>query len=294
MIELVRALAVLAEPPDARRARLGKILGLDGDIDPAAYTDVFALQLYPYASVYVGSDGMLGGDAADRVAGFWRALHQTPPPEPDHLAALLGMYASLAEQEAAEADPARCLMWRVSRKALLWEHLASWLFLYLDKLAEIGPPSYRSWGTLLAETLASEIGAVGPPDTLPLHLRRAPPLPDPRRDGAAAFVGGLLAPVRSGMVLTRADLARAARDLGLGLRIGERRFILETLLAQDATAMLAWVEAQARTWRSRHQARSGILGDVATFWSGRAGEAAALLAQLTPAEERGLSERGPG
>ena len=283
MIELIRALAVLAEPPGTEQTRLGQVLGLEGALDAAAYTDVFTLQLYPYASVYVGADGMLGGDGADRVAGFWRALHRTPPAEPEHLAVLLGLYASRAEREAAETDSARRLMWRVGRKALLWEHLASWLFPYLDKLCEIGPPFYRSWASLMAETLAAEIGVVGPPDMLPLHLRLAPPLPDPRRDGAAAFVGSLLAPVRSGVFLTRADLARAARGLGLGLRMGERRFILETLLAQDAAAMLAWLAAEARAAVVGHRLHEPVTGPVALFWAGRAEAAAALLGQLAPA-----------
>lgn len=283
MIELVRALAVLAEPPGPEQARVAKILGVDGVIDAAAYTEVFTLQLYPYAAVYVGAEGMLGGDAADRIAGFWSALRRTPPAEPDHLAALLGLYASLAAQEGGEAEPARRLMWRVARKALLWEHLACWVFPYLDKLREIGPPGYRSWGALLGETLVSEIEAVGPPDTLPLHLRLAPPLPDPRREGAGAFVGGLLAPVRSGIVLTRADLARAARDLGLGLRMGERRFILETLLAQDADPMLVWLAAEARVASAQHHLRAQVTGAVAGFWSKRAAAAAALLRELVPA-----------
>jgi hypothetical protein len=283
VIELVRALAVLAEPPGAEQARLVKVVGLDGVIDAAAYTEVFTMQLYPYASVYVGSAGMLGGDAADRIAGFWSALHRTPPAEPDHLAALLGLYASLAEHEAGDADPARRLMWRVGRKALLWEHLASWLFPYLDRLRDIGPPGYRSWGRLLGETLVAEIETVGPPDMLPLHLRLALPLPDPRRDGAGAFVGGLLAPVRSGVVLTRADLARAAHDLGLGLRMGERRFILESLLAQDAAALLAWLAAEARDAGARHRRHAHVVGPVAQFWSRRAESAAALLGELAPA-----------
>ncbi len=283
MIELVRALAVLAEPPGPEQARVAEVLGLDGGIDNAAYTEVFALQLYPYASVYAGAEGMLGGEAADRVAGFWRALRRTPPPEPDHLAALLGLYASLAEREAGEDDPARRLMWRVGRKGLLWEHLASWLFPYLDKMAEIGPPCYRSWAALLGETLVAEIGAVGPPETLPLHLRLAPPLPDPRRDGAAAFVAGLLAPVRSGIVLARADLARAAHDLGLGLRMGERRFVLETLLTQDAAAMLAWLATEANSAAGRHRRHAHVTGSVAQFWARRAEEAAALLGELAPA-----------
>jgi hypothetical protein len=281
--ELIRALAVLSEPPGPEQTRLGEVLGLDGVPGPAEYTEVFALQLYPYASVYLGAEGMLGGDARDRVAGFWRALHQAPPSEPDHLAALLGLYAALADHEIAELDPPRRLMWRLSRNALLWEHLASWLFPYLDKLREIAPPFYRSWAALLAHTLAAEIERAGPAETLPLHLRLAPACPDPRRDGAEVFVRGLLAPVRSGLVLTRADLARAARDLGLGFRLGERRFILTALLSQETHGMLAWLSTEARSWVSRHEAHEPVAGEVAKFWAGRAAAAAILLESARPA-----------
>jgi hypothetical protein len=281
--ELIRALAVLTEPPGPEQTRLGEVLGLDGGPDPAEYTEVFVLQLYPYASVYLGAEGMLGGDARDRVAGFWRALRRIPPPDPDHLAALLGLYAALAEHEIAEPEPPRRLMWRVSRKALLWEHLASWLFPFLDKLGEIAPPFYRSWAALLARTLAAEIEWAGPADGVPLHLRLAPALPDPRGDGAEAFVRGLLAPVRSGIVLTRADLARAARDLGLGFRLGERRFILTALLSQETPGMLAWLQAEAQSWATRHGTRETIAGEVAKFWAGRAAATAILLESVRPA-----------
>ncbi len=284
MTELFRALGVLAEPPGSEQARLGEVLDLAGAPDATAYTEVFALQLYPYASVYVGAEGMMGGDARDRVAGFWRALRRVPPPEPDHLTVLLGLYAALAGHEDAERDPARRLLCRQSLKALMWEHLASWLFPYLDKLGEIAPPFYRSWGALLGEAIASEIEYLGPPDALPLHLRRAPPLPDPRRDGADAFVQGLLSPVRSGVVLTRADLARASRDLSLGLRMGERRFILTSLLAQDAERTLEWLAAEVRRQASGHGTHEAVAGGVARFWATRADAAAALLEDLRPAE----------
>ncbi|HET9001802.1 MAG TPA: molecular chaperone TorD family protein [bacterium] len=282
MSELVRALAVLAEPPGSEQARLGRLLGLDGIPDPAEYTEVFALQLYPYASVYLGAEGMLGGDARDRVAGFWRALHRAPPAEPDHLTALLGLYAALGEHARGEPDPPRRLMGRLSREAFLWEHLASWLFPYLDKLRDVAPPFYRSWGALLAETLTAEIEGAGPPGALPLHLRLAPPLPDPRVDGAEAFTSGLLSPVRSGMVLTRADLARAAHSLELGLRMGERRFILAALLSQDPGGTLGWLAGEALAWVSRHEAHQTVTGHVALFWAGRAAATAALLDAVRP------------
>jgi len=296
-LELFRALAALAESPGPGQARIAATLGLPGTADPPDHTELFALQLYPYASVYVGAEGMLGGEARDRVAGFWRALRRVPPHEPDHLTVLLALYAALAEEEGDVPDRARRLLWGQSRKALLWEHLASWLFAYLDKLSEIAPLFYRSWGGLLAGALAAEIGALGPADTLPLHLRRAPPLPDPRAAGADAFLQGLLAPVRSGIVLTRADMARAARDTGLGMRVGERRFILQSLFAQDAGATLAWLESEARGWIPAHLARRPTAGDVSRFWAERAEATAGLLAELrrepaSPGQEFGGSAGG--
>ena len=279
-MELFRALAALAEAPGPEQVRIIAALGLPGAPHPPEHTDLFTHQLYPYASVYVGAEGMLGGEARDRVAGFWRALRRVPPDEPDHLTVLLALYAALAEHEGGEPDGARRLLWGQSRKALLWEHLASWLFAYLDKLSEIAPPFYRVWGNLLAEALATEIGIVGHPDTLPLHLREAPPLLDPRSAGAEAFLRGLLAPVRSGIVLTRADLARAARDIELGGRVGDRLFILRSLFGQDADGTLAWLEGEARGWIAKHLARRGVSGGVAEFWAGRAEATAALLSAL--------------
>jgi len=276
-MELFRALAALAEPPGPEQVRLGAMLDLPGSPDPVEYTEVFAFQLYPYASVYIGAEGMLGGEAQDLVAGFWRALRRVPPAEPDHLTVLLALYATLAEHEAAEPDPARGLLWRQSRKALLWEHLACWLFPFLDKLREIAPPFYRGWGNLLEDALAAEIRALGPLDALPRHLRQAPAAANPRDAGAEEFLQSLLSPVRSGLVLVRADLAHAARDRGLALRMGERRFILSALLAQDPEGTLEWLAAEATGWAWRHREHEPDTGGVARFWAGRAEATAAIL-----------------
>src|SRR6266496_675887 len=93
--EIFRALGALCEPPEPAHARLAAALGLPPPPDAAAFTEVFVFQLVPYAAPYLSPDGMLGGEAGDRVAGFWRALQLRPPAEPDHLAALLGLYAPL-------------------------------------------------------------------------------------------------------------------------------------------------------------------------------------------------------
>src|SRR3954454_16774590 len=132
-MELFRALAIFAEPPTVDAARVAEALGL-GELPGAdEYTEVFVFQLYSYASVYLGAKGMIGGEARDRVAGFWRALGQMPPAEPDHLSVMLALYARLVELEAEEPDERRRESWRHARKAFLWEHLLSWVTVYLAK-----------------------------------------------------------------------------------------------------------------------------------------------------------------
>ncbi|MFQ5689416.1 MAG: molecular chaperone [Gemmatimonadota bacterium] len=240
----------------------------------AEYADLFVFQLYPYASVYLGSEGMLGGEARDRIAGFWRALRLNPPNEPDHLAVLLSFYAGLCEAERAAA-PAEAEAWRRARKAFLWEHLWSWLEIYLTRVREVASPFYRRWAETLRGALAEETGWPGPP-RLPLHLREATPVSDPRRQGLKPFLQSLLSPVRSGMILVRQDLVRAGRALELGVRVGERRFALEFLLAQDARGMLAWLAAEA----ARQAAGSGGDDPVSRFWRERARGTARLLQEL--------------
>lgn len=274
--ELFRALGVLCESPVAGHDRIATALGLPGAPDPAEHAAVFLFQSYPYASVHLGPEGMLGGEARDRVAGFWRAVGLVPPAEPDHLAALLGLYATLVDAEANEPEEARVVLRREARRALLWEHLLSWTLPYLEKLREVAGPYHRAWANLLERALLDEAAALPAPERLPLHLRTAPPLPEPDAS-ADEWVAAILAPVRSGMVIVRGDLASASRDLGLALRMGERAYALKALFQQDAEATLAWLSAEAEGWIARHEAAEPLVGQIALFWRSRAEATLAAL-----------------
>lgn len=227
---------------------------------------------------------MLGGEARDRVAGFWRALHLQPPPEPDHLAVLLALYASLVETEAAETDPARRALRTESRRALLWEHLLTWLPQYLLRLRRLPAPAYGAWAQLLDTALLEEAARLPAPTTVPLHFREPLGLADPREEGGEAFLGSVLAPARSGFILLRADLAEAARELGLGLRQGERRYVLGALLGQAGPATLGWLAGLAGSWVEAERALPPVLEPVTSSWSQRAAAAAELLSRLAEAE----------
>jgi len=282
-VELIRGLALLAEPPSGRHETVWSALGLSDVPTSAQYSDVFLFQLYPYASVYLGSEGMMGGDARSRIAGFWRALGYDPPAEPDHVSSLLGLYATLAERER-ETDGAESVLIAGSRTALLTEHLVPWIFVYLSRAVELVDGAYGSWARLLRDVLRREVEAVTPPahrrEAPPVHLREAPGLPDPRVEGAGAFLSGILTPIRSGLVLTRADLARLSSALDLGLRAGERRYALEHLLAQDPPAVLDALADEAERQRRLHLGSLGWLGSIMGWWGERCASTAALLAAL--------------
>lgn len=279
-MELFRALAVLCEPPSEGAGALAEALRLGTVPAASEYTELFVFQLYPYASVYLGAEGMLGGEAQDRVAGFWRALGQTPPPDADHLSVMLALYARLVELEKAADDARHRELWRKARGAFLWEHLLSWLPVYLAKLDKVASPFYRRWGKVLSKALGEEAQRVGRPATLPLQLREASGLADPRAATAEEFMQSILTPARTGMILVGADLGRFARRYRLGARIGERRFILRSLFTQDARAVFTWLIEEADGWAAQHLQSRELWGPVGEVWAERAQRAAALLREL--------------
>jgi TorA maturation chaperone TorD len=278
-VELVRALATIVEPPSADRRAIEDAIGLPTSPSAEEHTDLFVLQLPPYASIYLGEEGMIGGEARDRVAGFWRALRLLPPPEPDHLTALLGLYATVSELAESEAEPARRVLAERACAALFWEHLASWLPVYLLRVGELVDGPHRRWAALLGALLAADAERWGPPDGIPLHLRDTTALADEdlERD---RIVRAVLTPVRSGLVLTRADLGRAARDLALGLRLGERAFVLGALIDQDARATVRWLSHEAQRQARGHSHLAAPLQPLAELWRERAESSARGLMRL--------------
>jgi TorA maturation chaperone TorD len=277
-VEVFRALGVIAEPPVPETQRLLQVLEIPGEATPAAYAELFSFQLYPYASVYLGPEGMMGGEARDRIAGFWRAIGEVPPAEPDHLAVLLALYARIAElAEDAPESKARAA-WAQARRALLWEHLSSWLPVYLLRVEELAVDPYRSWASTLRDCLRGEWERFPAPAALPLHLREAPAFaPEP---GAAPLTDALLAPARSGMIVTRSDLARAARALDLGLRAGERRYVLASFMEQDPHRTVAWLADEAERLAAAYLNHIDT-AEVARYWSARVQGTASFLRALT-------------
>src|SRR5579859_3346237 len=170
--ELLRVLGAVADDPVTARS-VGPAVGLSLT-DNAEHTDVFVLNCPPYASVYLGPEGVLGGEGTDRAAGFWRAIGVIPPVEPDHLAALLGLYARLGEAAEDARKPGTATALARFQAVLLHEHLRPWLPAYLDAVNDLVAPTLTRWARLTRRALSTEIHARPRATRLPLALRAAP------------------------------------------------------------------------------------------------------------------------
>jgi Nitrate reductase delta subunit len=279
--ELLRALGALTLGPPAETARPFRALGLL-PWTPAEHTDLFVLSLPPYASIHLGSEGKLGGEAADRVAGVWRTLGLAPPGNADHLGVILALYAELGQAAAQARSPGTRELLKHTRTAVLWEHLWPWVPGYLEA-ASAHAGSARPWARLTLRTLAREARKSSPAMVLPLALRTAPPQiqADISLDD---LLDALTVRVRCGFLLTNRDLSFAADSLGLGLRLGERRFALKALLGQDPATTLRWLSDHAMTWSRYHLLHPAVAGaDPGTWWAGRASQIASILRQLSRA-----------
>lgn len=272
-MELLRALATLVEAPTAAHRAIVNAVGIPIAPSVDDHTEVVVFQAYPYASVYLGAEGMMGGDARDRIAGFWRTLGAEPGAEPDHLVALFGGVAALADATARATTPRAAAGLHAARHALFWEHVASWMPPYLSLLRRVGGDFYGAWAELAEATLAAEADELGGPNAPSAHLRAAPSLVEP--GGLDELIGWLLAPIRMGFTIARDDLVRAADELGTGCRVGERRYVLRSLFAHDAPGMLLWLAAEAR--RQAAELERVVLPPVAAWWAARARATADVL-----------------
>lgn len=261
--ELMRALGVICESQAPGEA-LVEALGLDS-LTASAHTELFLWQLLPHASVYLSPDGMLGGEVAARIGDLWQLLGGSPPADPDHLAALMGLYASLLDLSEAEPLPKAAAAIKKASSVVLWNYILTWVPPYLAKASQIAQGGYRDWATLFLEVLASEAEESVP---LPTFSEGAKTLDDFEPGEEALKL--LFAPGVSGILITRADLAACGGDTGLGLRLGERWYTYRALLEQSPHETLQWTNSYVKSWIETLYTLPEVLKATSSPWIQRA------------------------
>ncbi|MGC8465739.1 MAG: TorD/DmsD family molecular chaperone [Acidimicrobiales bacterium] len=237
--ELLSALAYLCDTPRPARS-VTEALGM-APVEAYEHTELFLLQLAPYASVYLSCDAMLGGEIAGRIAGMWSTLGFAVPSEPDHLSGLLSLLAKLEEEtsDARLSERYREALQR-TKGVVFWEYLAPWVPMYARKMSELAEGTgYQRWGELLVACL-DEL-ALRYCDVGSVPSWEFPEASSDMSVDAVEELRVLVIPAISGTIVSRRDLLRCGTETGLGARVGERWFMLRTMLEADRELVLSWM-----------------------------------------------------
>jgi TorA maturation chaperone TorD len=263
-MDLFPSLGELIEAPGPEQARIARMLGLPGEPTRVDFTNLFVVQLFPYASIYLSPDGLAGGQVQDRIADYWKVLRRPAPPEVDHASTLLRAYGTLTRGAQDNGASAMANLTDQMRHAFFWENLASWLPIFLLRTRRHGSRFYNAWSDLTLDALEAEAAAMGSAPMTPLHLRNAPMPPSIAH--AAAFVDGLFVPVVSGLILSRSDLGRCARDNELTIRFADRRYTIKLLLAEKTGPVCKWLQTEAQRQAEDVAQLPDIFTSVRTHW----------------------------
>lgn len=252
---------VAKEPDEELVSALASVPAFREHLQPEAvarHTDVFVLNVHPFASVYLEPDGALHGRRAAFTSDVLRALglrvEAREGMAADHVSVVFDALAALLERQADAAVEVEAERAAHAQRTLLREHLLPWAPAMLGAVERADDGLYRALARSLRETLRRHVARlaggevqqpaqaapatspVGEPDGGPgdgsgdgsAERPAEDPSPPPSQDAEEPFAW-LAAPSRCGTYFGRDDLARIASEAGLSARVGGRRFVLREL-----------------------------------------------------------------
>lgn len=289
---------LLADPGEGETVEPGL------DALAAEHQALFGHELYPFAGVFLGPSGLVGEGRAATVARAAHAALGLPcadEPSPDHLGRgllLLEVLVDAERQARAHDDVHDARTLEHWQRRVLDEALLPWMPPLWAALA--GQPA-SLWTRTVELTIGvlarhrSELGglplATGPEGGDEVarldHL-----LDDPRAD-LATVARALVTPARSGVYLSRRDLATLARRSELPQGFGARRDVLDRLLRFAAEyRVLPRLLAELRgLLEARDDAYAGLadepgLAPYVLAWRRRVACSLALVERLAEAAPR--------
>jgi TorA maturation chaperone TorD len=265
-MHLFPSLGELIEAPGTEQGRVAKMLGLPGEATRKDFTNLFVVQLFPYASIYLSGDGKAGGFVRDEAAGYFRLVGASVPEEADHIAALLKWYGTL--HRGLYGDYNTHAAGKELRHAFFWSTLGCWLPIYLLRARELGSALYKAWAEVTLDVLEAEAVQIGLPMGVPSGLQTTAVLPSV--DDPVAFVNNLFIPVASGLLLCRADLGRCAQAHGLAVRVADRRQTLKIFLTENTAGVCGWLHQEALRQADCARTLPDALAPTREYWVRRA------------------------
>ena len=199
-------------------------------------------ELPPFASIYLSSDGNIGGEAQAEIAGFYSAISVPPPPNPDYLSSMLYLLGQIIGKEAEfdDREEPKAKAIEIAKLTLVRWHLVPWLVPYLLRAEQITQGATSTWSGLTFDLISSilersKITSQGHSEWYTEAKDEAIELFANSDD----FVSWVTTPRLSGVILAPSDLSKIASSLGLAARVGRKRFTLEGLIQQSSREVLS-------------------------------------------------------
>ena len=214
---------------------------------------VFGMNVFPFETVFLTEDGLLGGAVSESVArSYYEAGFQPDDSEAvDHIGNELGLMAFLCNEEADARDnevvQAIQHLTQLQRQ-FLDNHLLCWLPSLVLAIHQQDDEKFSAIADLILDLVFKHRQSL---DDDPIHPTQSlvlPPVPnilDSDQTGLKEIAEFLLTPVYTGFYLSRDDIERIGSQFQLPRGFGKRNQMLTTLLntALDHSAMDDLMEA---------------------------------------------------
>lgn len=262
----------------------------DADVAAADHHHLFGFNVFPFEAIFRAQDGLLGGAVSEAVAESYRRAGYAPElaaSSADHVGYELELMAFLCGAEAdAWQDGVQAAVQRAQalQRDFLHAHLLPWLPPLALALRRQGNAFYAAVADLTLALAADHATALG---GLP-GAWALPDLPpqDEAQTGLREIAQMLLAPVSSGLYLSRDDLGALAQALRLPRGFGGREQMLVNLLRAAAQydtldALIERLEQVIEEWRRHYRTMiDPAIVPYALAWEARAAATAGFLRQM--------------
>ena len=275
----------------------------DADQAAAAYQQLFGLNVFPYQSVFLDADFLLGGAESRRVAGCYAeaGYHvDAAASEPDHIGHEFGLLAFLcgAEADALEDGHAHTAQHaRRLQQTFLDAHLLWWLPVFVQTVCNQQDEFYAAVAAMTQALVVAHRLEIddGRSSAAPLPSSRLPVCPDPldAPDAGLQEIAAFLAtPACAGVYLSRDDIARLARACDLPRGFSDRRQMLTNFLRAAAefdsiaaaTGALLAVVAEFATAYAGYAAHGAPCAAIGRGWLARVTALQTMLARIAAAQ----------
>ena len=206
--------------------RLREVLVLDNDDELAAENEtMFGFNVYPFASLFLEPDGMLGGETTQQIRAFTSRLGFDVGRDanaPDHVAAELRILATLTKRNPLNED---------SIAEFIDQHLFSWLPAFVTAVHGESNDFYTEVADMMLEQIVDHrrsLSAESKTHEINSGLEERL-LSDPDT-GIHEITDFLTSPARCGFFLSRSTIAGIAQGSKLPHGFGGRSQMMATLL----------------------------------------------------------------